>query len=67
MDNVTVILHPNETSVGFDVICGECKEVIIEKVSSVRAAYSQAGAIGQHKCEVKFLAGSPEREYGDAA
>lgn len=58
MDNVkvNVVLQPREHSVGFDVICADCKAVIIEKISSVRAAYCQAGAIGEHKCDAKVLA-----------
>ena len=56
MENVKVILGPCEDSVGFNVMCAECKAVIIEKVSSVRAAYCQAGAVSEHKCEIKVLA-----------
>jgi hypothetical protein len=57
---VNVIVQPSEKSVGFDVICAQCKTVVIDKLPSERAAYSQAGAISElmskHRCEGKELA-----------
>jgi len=55
-----VIVHLGEQSVWFDVICAECKAVIVENLPCVRAAYCQAGEISgpmsEHKCEIKVSA-----------
>jgi hypothetical protein len=59
---VTVIVQPHKDSVlgpletRFDVVCVDCKIAIVERLPSIRAAYCQADAIGNHKCEGKVLA-----------
>lgn len=56
MNNVNVILQPSKYSVGFDVICADCKAVLFEKLPSERAAYCRAVGFVEHKCAVKVLA-----------
>ncbi len=53
---VKVVVQPREDSVGFDVICAVCKTVVVQRLPDVRAAYCQAGAIIEHRCEGKVLA-----------
>jgi hypothetical protein len=56
MADRSVIVQPSKDSVGFDVICADRKTILLERLSSKRAAYCRAGEFVEHKCEVKVLA-----------
>jgi hypothetical protein len=39
-----------------DVICADCKVVLLEDVPSIQATHYRAGEFVEHRCEVKVLA-----------